>query len=278
MKINNYLTIYMTIAAIAAIFYLVLYYRKIKGEQHFAERIALSIEGGAIPKLGRQKFNVRMGIELIGGILVAILWPLALVIIIALIFMNMFIYLRIKFATAKMMLSIMINSDEVDVVERDALVNYERESKTIVCSKRAPLDHLIFQVDHCWSIYDAGGTRKYFDSFQKSDQDITEPTKVNFLNTKGPEAKLDEWGFYKSSDFEKCLEQLDKPLRVDLINAIKDISVSPIEKRADILIPLKGNLSAFWRYRFGEYSIIYKHNSSFHRIDFIYVGRSASND
>jgi len=270
MTTNQFIAAYITIAAITTIIFLVLYYRKIKGDQYFEEQFLLSIEGGAIPKLSGQKFNLRMGIELIGGILVAILWPLGLIFIAAFFIMEMFSYLSIKFAAAKMMFAIMINSDEFDVVERDALVNYERDRKSHAYINREPLDYFMRNVELCWRIYDAGGIHKYFDSSQKSDQ---EPTEDICVNIREPEAELDEWGFYKSSDFEKCLERLDKSMRESLLIAIKDISVSPIEKRAEIQIPLKGNLSDFWRYCFGEYSIIYKHNSSKHRIDFIYVGK-----
>ena len=88
-----------------------------------------------------------------------------------------------------------------------------------------------------------------------------------------PEAEVGELELNMTSNFRTSLESLDKAMRVSLVNAIKYISVSPKEKCGDVLLPLKGSLGDFWRYRNGEYSIIYGQNSSLLRVDFIYVGK-----
>jgi mRNA interferase RelE/StbE len=52
----------------------------------------------------------------------------------------------------------------------------------------------------------------------------------------------------------ESLKELDKPLRKRIFNKVNDyVSKDPMNTGK----PLKGELSGFWRYRLGDYRIIY---------------------
>jgi addiction module RelE/StbE family toxin len=82
----------------------------------------------------------------------------------------------------------------------------------------------------------------------------------------------DEWGFHMTKDFRKCVKDLDKNLRGRVLDAIAEICIKPMELRGDTVKPLTGELNGFWRYRLGDYRLIYHPDAKAHRIDLVTIG------
>ena len=86
-----------------------------------------------------------------------------------------------------------------------------------------------------------------------------------------PEAGPDEWGVHMTSDFRKAVRHLDKTMRVRVLNAISEISQRPLDVKGDTVKPLAGVLSGYWRYRMGDYRLIYQPHKDVRRIDMISI-------
>lgn len=84
--------------------------------------------------------------------------------------------------------------------------------------------------------------------------------------------KNEEWGLRMTSGFRKCIKELDKNLRGRMLDAISDISEHPMELRGDTIKPLTGELKGFWRYRVGDYRLVYFPDPSARRVDLVSVG------
>lgn len=87
-----------------------------------------------------------------------------------------------------------------------------------------------------------------------------------------PHVEKDEWGFHMTHAFRKSIKDLDKNLRGRVLDAITEICIRPMELRGDTVKPLTGELQGFWRYRLGDYRLIYHPDPNAHRIDLISIG------
>lgn len=67
-----------------------------------------------------------------------------------------------------------------------------------------------------------------------------------------------EWTFSMSSRFSKATRELDRSLKGKVLDAIQEIASSPLSARGDTVERLTGNLSGLWRYRVGDYRILYR--------------------
>ena len=67
-----------------------------------------------------------------------------------------------------------------------------------------------------------------------------------------------EWNFVFTSDFIKnVLKYNDKKLQGKILEAIIKITINPLEMKGDTQKRLTGRLSKYYRYRVGDYRIIY---------------------
>lgn len=68
----------------------------------------------------------------------------------------------------------------------------------------------------------------------------------------------DEWGLYQSDEFRKCVKKIqDKTLRGRMFDAITDLFANPMVIKGDTVKPLEGDKKGCWRYRIGDYRLIY---------------------
>jgi len=74
-------------------------------------------------------------------------------------------------------------------------------------------------------------------------------------------ARREEWSTYFSSSFKKDVSLLDRRLQGRLMNAILEIAEQPTEAHGDTQKPLTGNLAGKWRYRLGDYRVVYVPNT-----------------
>ena len=66
------------------------------------------------------------------------------------------------------------------------------------------------------------------------------------------------WGFKITDQFMSSINRIDKKLQGRILEAITKLTLSPITSTGDTIKPLTGDLEGFWRYRIGDYRLIYK--------------------
>tara|TARA_B100000809_G_scaffold135066_1_gene132688 strand:+ start:161 stop:781 length:621 start_codon:yes stop_codon:yes gene_type:complete len=66
------------------------------------------------------------------------------------------------------------------------------------------------------------------------------------------------WGFKITKDFMNSIKKVDKNLQGRILEAITKITLSPKTIMGDTIKPLTGDLEGYWRYRIGDYRLIYK--------------------
>jgi mRNA-degrading endonuclease RelE of RelBE toxin-antitoxin system len=67
----------------------------------------------------------------------------------------------------------------------------------------------------------------------------------------------EDWlaGFAQS--FRTAVNSIDRNLQGVILQAIADIAVAPLNPRGAMLKPLRGEMSGFWRYRNGDFRLVY---------------------
>ena len=67
-----------------------------------------------------------------------------------------------------------------------------------------------------------------------------------------------QWGFKITSQFMSSIKKIDRKLQGRIFEAITHLTYNPINTRGDTIKPLTGDLEGYWRYRIGDYRLIYK--------------------
>lgn len=66
-----------------------------------------------------------------------------------------------------------------------------------------------------------------------------------------------DWSIAFTSEFIKAIAHLDRKLQGRLLEALSHLAMSPIQQQGDTVKPLIGDLKGLWRYRIGDYRLIY---------------------
>jgi mRNA-degrading endonuclease RelE of RelBE toxin-antitoxin system len=67
-----------------------------------------------------------------------------------------------------------------------------------------------------------------------------------------------DWLIGMTDAFIKAIEGTDKKLKGRILEAISDLSEEPAKPRGDTVKPLASGLKGLWRYRIGDYRLIYR--------------------
>lgn len=78
-----------------------------------------------------------------------------------------------------------------------------------------------------------------------------------YMSLERIEAPKKTWFVQFEAGFRKVCAALDKNMRARLYDAIAEISESPMVPRGDTVKPLSSGLKGAWRYRIGDYRLIY---------------------
>lgn len=70
-----------------------------------------------------------------------------------------------------------------------------------------------------------------------------------------------DWLIGISPDFYKATQHIDRKLQGRVFEAISSISRDPTTANGDTVRPLTSNLKGFWRYRIGDFRLIYHPDS-----------------
>ena len=68
------------------------------------------------------------------------------------------------------------------------------------------------------------------------------------------------WAIAFTPTFQKSIADIDKKLQGRILMAISELSEKPITLMGDTKKPLIGELKGLWRYRLGDYRLIYEPN------------------
>ena len=74
------------------------------------------------------------------------------------------------------------------------------------------------------------------------------------------------WLFAFSEQFSKSIKRVDKKLKGRILEAIGDICRNPTTAKGNTTRPLTGEHSGLWRYRVGDYRLIYEPDNQNHRV------------
>jgi len=72
-----------------------------------------------------------------------------------------------------------------------------------------------------------------------------------------PPKRPPPWYIGMSSAFSKDISKIDRKLQGRILEAITEITQEPMILRGDTVKPLTGELQGCWRYRLGDYRLIY---------------------
>jgi mRNA-degrading endonuclease RelE of RelBE toxin-antitoxin system len=106
------------------------------------------------------------------------------------------------------------------------------------------------QVDIC---DDDLGVLGYFD---KCDADIDSHLSYNKSFQISP--REPSWYIGMTAGFIKAISNIDRKLQGRILDAIADIAKAPLTLIGDTVKPLTGELKGMWRYRIGDYRIVYQ--------------------
>ena len=60
-----------------------------------------------------------------------------------------------------------------------------------------------------------------------------------------------------TKDFRRDISQIDRKLQGKILEALSDLVTQPVELRGDTVKPLKAGLRGCWRYRIGDFRLLY---------------------
>jgi addiction module RelE/StbE family toxin len=75
-----------------------------------------------------------------------------------------------------------------------------------------------------------------------------------------------EWLIGMTPEFKRSIKGVDKTLQGRLLEAIAKLSEEPLRVVGDTIKPLDGDLRGLWRYRIGDYRLVYRPDSRTYRI------------
>jgi mRNA interferase RelE/StbE len=85
------------------------------------------------------------------------------------------------------------------------------------------------------------------------------------------EPEREEWEMLFSPSFKKSVQTLDKKLQGRILHAIVEVLDNPVTPRGDTVKPLTSGMKGMWRYRIGDYRLLYLPKPDIHKIVFIDV-------
>lgn len=94
----------------------------------------------------------------------------------------------------------------------------------------------------------------------KAFPDFYEPKVLNCpvqFDSDDGASKPREWRFRLTNQFNEAISNIDRKLQGRILEAFRNLSDNPLEARGDTIKPLSGKLKGCWRYRIGDYRIVY---------------------
>ena len=96
------------------------------------------------------------------------------------------------------------------------------------------------------------------------------PGRANWVTSNNQYQKSKDWRIGFSDDYLTSLEGLDNKLIGKLWKIISKIQKNPITPQGNTVKPLTANLKNLWRYRLGDWRLVYYPNKELNHIIFYY--------
>lgn len=94
--------------------------------------------------------------------------------------------------------------------------------------------------------------------YQRSaDYSIKEKGPGPVDSREGPD-RPPEWLIGITKTFRKDIDKIDKKLQGRILEALSDISADPVQVRGDTIKPLANSFEGCWRYRIGDFRLVYR--------------------
>jgi mRNA-degrading endonuclease RelE of RelBE toxin-antitoxin system len=90
----------------------------------------------------------------------------------------------------------------------------------------------------------------------------TAPDFYDYEPKPPPPKRPPPWYIGMSSNFSKDISKIDRKLQGRILEALNELTQNPISLRGDTVKPLTGELQGCWRYRLGDYRLIYSPDRS----------------
>jgi mRNA-degrading endonuclease RelE of RelBE toxin-antitoxin system len=91
-------------------------------------------------------------------------------------------------------------------------------------------------------------------AFRKSDENVRYQQESNIRSGSADR----NWLLAMTHDFIKEIQSIDRKLQGRILEAIGDICQNPVTIRGDTVKPLSHEMKGLWRYRLGDYRLIYQ--------------------
>ena len=150
-----------------------------------------------------------------------------------------------------------------------------------------PLREALEQLDELWGMDDEGFVGETTDLEGPSLEDYLEeevsqeddnlitvlgvdlethfPDEQSF-NLEPERIPKDEWDIAFSSQFTKTLRNIDRKLKGKILDAITEISQNPLLSKGNTVKPLTENWKDCWRYRIGDFRLVYRPDNKKNRV------------
>jgi mRNA-degrading endonuclease RelE of RelBE toxin-antitoxin system len=86
----------------------------------------------------------------------------------------------------------------------------------------------------------------------------------------------ENWEMIFTPTFKKAVRNLDRNLQGRVLSAILDVLEHPTTLRGDTVKPLTSELAGMWRYRVGDYRLIYLPKPPIRKVLFVDIGARGS--
>lgn len=103
---------------------------------------------------------------------------------------------------------------------------------------------------------------------------------ISFISAAGSPDKVSEsfryyagppdlWQLGMTKNFQRDVSQIDRKLQGQILEALTTLTKNPLQVIGNTMKPLTGKFKGFWRYRIGDYRMIYMPNEKSRSIDLI---------
>jgi mRNA interferase RelE/StbE len=75
-----------------------------------------------------------------------------------------------------------------------------------------------------------------------------------------------DWSIAFTPNFRKAVEDMDKKMQGRILAAISELSETPNAARGDTVKPLVGERKGLWRYRLGDFRLVYEPREDSHLV------------
>ena len=84
------------------------------------------------------------------------------------------------------------------------------------------------------------------------------------------------WMIGFSPEFKKSIKRVEKKLKGRILDALEWLSREPVTTQGNTVKPLSGEFAGLWRYRIGNYRLIYKPDSENKRVTLLFFSSRSS--